>query len=142
MLGLVEGQYDRVVIDAPSGVRSIVCAALGEATHALVALCADPRSVRALSQTLRVIESVRQRSNRTLALAGIVLTRVDLERTSSPESEIIAKAWEVGVPVGHLGAEGAFATRRFAALAREVEDVISPANQPTEHHVDDPRPFF
>lgn len=161
MLGLVEAQYDRIVIDAPSGVRSLVCAALAEGTHALVALCADARSVRALSQTLRVIESVQKRDNPTLALAGIVLTRVDLERASSqsavgsmwegfdcvfestiPEREIIAKAWESGVPVGHLGAEGAFAARRFAALAREVEDVIAPANQPVEHHVDNPRPFF
>lgn len=161
LLGLVEAQFDFIVIDAPSGVRALVRAALAEGTHALVAVGADPRSVRALAQTLRVIESIRERENPNLALAGMVLTRVDLKCTSSqsavgsmwegfdcvfestiPESEIIAKAWEIGVPVGHMGAEGEFAARRFATLAREVEEVIAPANQAVEHNVDNPRPFF
>lgn len=161
MLGLVDGAFDRVVIDVPAGVRGMVRAALADSSHAIVAVEADPRSVRALSQSLRVIESVRAKDNARLALAGLVLTRVDLKRASSQdaigsiwegfdcvfestvaESEAIARAWDVGVPVGHLGTEGEAAARRFMALAQELESVIQPPTGAVETHGDDPRPFF
>ncbi|MFO0560397.1 MAG: ParA family protein [Polyangiales bacterium] len=161
MLGLVEGAFDRVVIDVPAGVRGVVRAALAECTHTVVAVEADPRSVRALSQSLRVIESVRARENPKLSLAGLVLTRVDLKRASSQdaigaiwegfdcvfestvaESEAIAKAWDRGVPVGHIGSDGDAAARRFTALAQELEAAIQPSNAAEEQQSDSTRPFF
>jgi cellulose biosynthesis protein BcsQ len=123
---------------------------------------AEPRSVRALAQSLRVIEAVRARDNPQLALAGLVLTRVDLMRASCQqatgalwegfdcvlesliaESDAIAKAWALGVPVGHIGAEGEAVARRFAALARELEESLqSSKSEAEQEHVDGIRPFF
>jgi chromosome partitioning protein len=161
MLGLVEDEFDRVVIDVPAGVRGVVRAALAECTHALVALEAAPRSVRALSQSLRVIESVRDRENPAISLAGIVLTRVDLGRESTQdaigamwegfdcvfesmvvESDAIATAWNLGVPVGHIGSKGAVAARRFIAVAQELEATIQRSNAVQEQCRDSIRPFF
>ncbi len=161
LLGLVEAEFDRVVIDAPSGVRSIVRNALADSTHTVVAVGAEARSVRALSQLLRVIESVREHENPALVLAGIALCRVELKRASAQaaigalwdgfecvfestiaESDLVARAWDSGVPVGHFGAEGEVVARRFASLAQEIEAVIQPANGAAEFNVDQPRPFL
>jgi chromosome partitioning protein len=161
ILGAAEQGFDRVVIDAPAGVGALARAGLAAADRAVLAVAADPLALRALSQALRVIESARAHENPRLSLLGIVLTRVDLRSARGqsaanalwdgfesvceavvPESEAIAEAAELGVPVGFIGARGAAAARRFEALADELEARRSSGQERTGDNDDGPRSFL
>lgn len=162
MLAHLEHDFDRIIVDAPSGTRAITRAALVESSHAAIVLGADSRSVRALSQTMRLIESVRAQDNAGLALSGIALSRVDLRRVSAQsavgalwdgfecvfestiaESDVVAKAADAGVPVTHWGVEGQPVARRFDALAQEIDATLhEPHRQGANAHDSQPRPFL
>lgn len=74
-LHLVQDEYDFCVVDTPPALGLLTVAALTAATDVIVTVQADPYSLRAMGQMLPTLESVRTRTNKTLNVAGILLTR-------------------------------------------------------------------
>jgi len=133
---------DIVVMDTPSGLGRVTCAALACADFVLLAFQTESLSLRSVGQALQVVEHVQAQRNPRLRLVGILPTLVERERQGShavlseiwngfpdaletivPRTETFARASALGVPVGFLGGEGgAPEARRFALLADEIEN--------------------
>lgn len=146
VLEAVEGGYDYLVLDAPSGMGPVTRTALQVAHWAMVPLQAEPIALRSLGQTLRVIDHVGREENPALRLLGILPTMVDLGKDPSlnvmsavwagfggvldtvvPRADAFATASEIGVPVSFLGGPRPPEARRYALLADEIEDRIQSA---------------
>ena len=141
-LSACDRNLDIVVMDTPSGLGRVTCAALACADFVLLAFQTESLSLRSVGQALQVVEHVQAKSNPRLRLAGILPTLVERERPGShavlseiwngfpdaletvvPRTEAFARASALGVPVGFLGGEaGAPEARRFALLADELEN--------------------
>jgi cellulose biosynthesis protein BcsQ len=106
-------------------------------------LQAEPLALRAFAQVLRVIEHVQRHENPDLRLLGILPTMVRLDRDTSlnvmgtvwsqlggvldtciPRADVFDTASELGLPVSFLAGRTPPEARRFALLAREVENLI------------------
>lgn len=143
VLAQVGRDADYVLLDTPSGLGPVTRAALAVAAWALLPLQAEPVALRAVGQTLRVLDHVQRHENPDLDLLGILPTMVQLGQESSlnvmgtvwagfggvmetvvPRTEVFARATELGIPVGFLGGPTPPEARRFALLADEIEDRI------------------
>lgn len=132
--------YDCIMFDTPSGLGLATRAALTLADFVLIPLQAEPLSLRTVSQTLRVIDHVRNSENSALQLLGILATMVKLEEESSlnvmrtvwsgfatifetfiPRADIFAAASNAGLPVAFLGGRIPTDSRRFETLVSEIE---------------------
>lgn len=140
ILNAVEGDADITILDTPSGLGPVTRSALSAAHWVLVPLQAEPVALRAVSQTLRVVDHVRSTDNPALRLLGILPTMVALGDDTSlnvmgslwtgfggvtdtviPRAEVFARSTEAGIPVGFLGGRMPPEARRFAMLADELE---------------------
>jgi chromosome partitioning protein len=145
---------DYLILDCPSGLGLVTRAGLAVATLALMPLQAEPLALRAFTQTLRVLDHVRQHENPELELLGVLPTMVELRREPSmnvmatiwahmdgvletviPRAEVFARASEAGVPVSFLAGATPPEARRFELLADELETTIANLKGPEE--VDD-----
>ncbi len=158
LLREVEGAFDRVLLDTPSGLGMITRGALRAARFVLLPFQASALSLRSISQALRVVEHVRSRENPALSLLGILPTMADRTADSSqeilvdiwtgfsgvldtviPRSEVFARGSREGVPIGFLGGPPSPEARRFDTLAAEVEGLLETLSPREDRHADRPQ---
>jgi len=139
----VLNEYDVILLDTPSGLGMVTTAALETATYAIVALQAEPLSLRSISQTLVLVEHLQKTKNPSLRLLGLLPTMVDYGNPASrnvhqtlvqslegvfdayiPRSQAFVTASEQGVPISFLAGKRTPEMNRFAMLADEVEQRI------------------
>ncbi|PKN24660.1 MAG: chromosome partitioning protein [Deltaproteobacteria bacterium HGW-Deltaproteobacteria-22] len=132
--------YDMILLDTPSGLGMVTTAALDTSGFAVVALQAEPLSLRSVSQTLALLERVQKTKNPNLKLLGLLPTMVDGGNPASksiyhtivqsfegvfeaytPRSALFLDASEKGVPVSFLGGPRTPEMKRFSMLASEIE---------------------
>jgi chromosome partitioning protein len=154
----VEGAFDLVLIDTPSGLGMITRGALRAARFVLLPFQASSLSLRSISQALRVVEHVKSFENPALALLGILPTMADRATeggqellvdiwtgfagvldTVIPHAEVFTRASRAGVPIGFLGGRPSPEVRRFDALAAEVEALLETLSPREDRHVDRPQ---
>jgi chromosome partitioning protein len=142
-LGKLDGAFELVVLDTPSGLGRITRAALALADFALVPVQGEALALRSIGQILEVIEHVRSAENPRLELLGLLPTMVQKSADPSmavllelwqgfggvletviPRAEVFAEASHTGLPVGLLGGAVSPEVRRFDLLAAEVEQAI------------------
>lgn len=138
-LAEVEGGFDVVLMDAPSGLGFATRAGLAVANWVLVPLQAEPLALRSIGQVLQVVEHVQQNENPGLKLLGVVPTMVNRRNEASmdvmlsvwtdfagvfettvPRSDVFLEASAQGVPVAFLAGAPSPEARRFDLLAEEV----------------------
>ena len=143
ILKAVEDKFKYVIIDTPSGLGTITRSALVESNFVLIPLQAEPLSLRSISQTLRVINHVREHENTALQLLGILATMVQLHQDASfqvmkaiwgslssvletyiPRADVFSIASEKGLPIAFLGGNYPPEALRFELLATEIESII------------------
>lgn len=143
VLDAVEDKFRYIIIDTPSGLGQITRAALSVSTHALLPLQAEPLALRTISQTLRVLQHVKENENPKLELLGILANMVQLKQdvsftimntvwsslsgvleTYMPRSDIFTLANEKGVPVAFLSGKYPSEAIRFESLASEIKSII------------------
>ena len=140
----LNGRFDFVIMDTPSGLGMVTRAALRVGTHLLIPLQAEPLALRSVSQVLRLMEHVQTAENQALKLLGILPTMVRLENDVSisvmntvwsglagvldtyiPEADIFVSASEAGIPVDFMSGKKRPEARRFERLAMEIELLIA-----------------
>lgn len=143
VLRALEGGFEVVIVDTPTGLGPITRAVLWAADFALVPVRAEPAGSRALDLTLAAIEHASTHANPRLQLLGIVPTMVRAaDRASAeavrglraaragvlhaevPASTLFAAAAERGLPLAVLGGPGSAEARCFDALGAECEDLM------------------
>lgn len=156
LLREVEGDFEVVILDTPSGLGMISRGALRAADSVLLPFQAATLSLRSLSQALRVVEHVRQQENPRLELLGILPTMAEREKDVSqdclvqvwtgfsgvfdtviPRSEAFARASHDGLPLGFLSGKKPPEARRFDALATEIEGILDSLSASQEDSHDD-----
>lgn len=154
----VEGAFDLVLLDTPSGMGMITRGALRAARFVLLPFQAASLSLRSISQALRVVEHVKTSENPDLALLGILPTMANRDVESSqeilvdiwtgfsgvldtaiPHAEVFARGSREGVPIGFLGGRPSPEVRRFDALAAEIEALLETLSPREDRHVDRPQ---
>ena len=158
LLKEVEGSFDMVIIDTPSGLGMITRGALRASTFVLLPFQASALSLRSISQGLRVVEHVKSAENPNLVLLGILPTMADRDNDTSqevlvdiwtgfagvldtviPQSDIFARASHEGLPVGFLSGPPSPEARRFTTLAAEVEGLTETMSPQEARHADRPQ---
>jgi len=131
----LEGEYDAIVIDSPSGFSLLALGVPMVATELIVPTRADYLSLESLAQFLRWYRDLRQSGQATAAVSGVLLTMVDYRRhatreivdiirvhnrrgvyrTEIPEDPRAGEAPSHGIPlVRYARSRGALAYERFA----------------------------
>jgi len=143
IIAAVDGMYQYVIIDSPSGLGMITRSALSVSNFVLLPLQAEALSLRSIQQTLRVITHVKENDNPKLQLLGILATMVQLHQDSSfnilktvwsslsgvletyiPRADVFALASDKGLPVAFLGGKYPPEALRFELLATEIKKII------------------
>ncbi len=146
----VLSQYDLIILDTPSGLGMVTTAALEASSFAVVALQAEPLSLRSIGQTLALVDRVQKTKNPNLKLLGLLPTMVDLANPASraihhtistsfdgvleaftPRSAQFIEASEKGIPLSFLGGRRTQEMNRFSSLAAELEGRIEELNGKT-----------
>lgn len=136
-------RYSFIIIDTPSGLGTIPRAALSISNFALLPMQAEPLAMRSISQTLRVLQHVREHENQELKLIGILATMVQMDNdvsfnimntlwgslsgvleTHIPRADVFALASEKGLPVAFLPGKYPPEAIRFELLATEIKGII------------------
>ena len=153
-LGRVEGGFDLVLLDTPSGLGLVTRGAFAAADFVIVPFAAETLALRSVSQVFRVLDHVRQAENPRLRLLGVLPTMVEKGRPLSlsilgeiwtgfgavfesivPRVETFHEAASKGLPVSFLPGPVSPEARRFELLAAEVEMQIhrlTPGSAPGE----------
>jgi len=143
ILDAVGEKFRYIIIDTPSGLGMVTRAALSVSDFALIPLQAEPLALRAISQTLRVLQHVKETENSDLELLGILATMVQLNKDVSfnimntvwaslsrvletyiPRADVFGVASEKGLPVAFLPGKYPPEAIRFELLATEIKGVI------------------
>lgn len=143
VIAAVENDFGYIIIDTPSGLGQITRAALSASSYALLPLQAEPMALRAVTQTLRVLQHVKEHENPALELLGILAVMVELSRDVSftimntawsslsgvletyiPRAEVFSQASEKGLPVAFLPGKYRPDAARFDILANEIKGLI------------------
>ncbi len=138
-------KFDLLIIDTPSGFNGATLGALKVSRYALCPLQSEPMAMRAASQLLEVIGSLREKGAE-VEFAGFVLTMLDLRnadslkvateawsefpaqavlQTTIPRDVIFHKASGSGVPVGLLSSKPPPIAGLFDQVAVELEQRMS-----------------
>jgi len=158
LLREVEGPFDVVILDTPSGMGMITRGALRAATFVLMPFQASALSLRSISQALRVVEHVKTTENPELLLLGILPTMAERDDEPSqeilidiwtgfegvmdtviPRSDIFARASRAGLPIGFLAGPPSAEARRFETLAAEVEGLMETMSPSEARNADRPQ---
>ncbi|RLB54570.1 MAG: chromosome partitioning protein [Deltaproteobacteria bacterium] len=140
----VEGGFDHVFIDTPSGLGMPTRAALATSDFALVPLQGEPLALRSVHQILRVIDHVKRNENERLELLGLLPTMVDRGNQASlevliqswrdlagvfetiiPRADVFLEASETGLPLAYLSGPKRPEARRFEMLANEISNLMN-----------------
>ncbi|MEZ4598229.1 MAG: ParA family protein [Syntrophotaleaceae bacterium] len=143
ILTTIGNRYRYIIIDTPSGLGPVTRAALAVSNYTLLPLQAEPLALRAISQTLRVLQHVKEEENEKLELLGILPTMVQLDRDVSfsvmnaawsslaavmetyiSRADIFHLASEKGLPVSFLPGKYPPEAMRFELLAAEIKTLI------------------
>ncbi len=143
ILAPLENEFRYIIIDTPSGLGMITRSALNASNFVLLPLQAEPLALRSISQTLRVINHIKEQENASLQLLGILATMVQLQQETSfqvmkvvwesltsvletyiPRADVFYAASEKGLPVTFLGGKYPPEALRFELLASEIENII------------------
>jgi chromosome partitioning protein len=143
ILDAVKDDFRYIIIDTPSGLGMITRAALSISDYVLIPLQAEPLALRAISQTLRVLQHVKENENPALELIGILATMVQLNKDVSfnimntvwaslsrvldtyiPRADVFGIASEKGLPIGFLPGKYPPEAIRFELLATEIKGII------------------
>ena len=76
-LGLLNGQFQNVVIDCPPALGLLTVNALVASTHLLIPIQSSYFALEGTDDLLETIEKVRQRPNPALKILGVVITMHD-----------------------------------------------------------------
>lgn len=71
----IQNAYDVIVLDLPPGLSLVTIMALTATTSAIIPVVADILSVKGLAQLYQIVETIQQKSNPSLRIMGILLTR-------------------------------------------------------------------
>lgn len=122
--------YSAIVIDTPPGLGILTINALTASTSVLIAAQADAYSMEGIGRLYRTIEAVRQFSNPSLDVAGILLTRytprVVLNRNVAEEMEKAAE--RVGTKVFRARIRECVAVREAQMMKRSIFDYAPRSN--------------
>jgi len=143
ILATVGDRFHYIIIDTPSGLGQITRKALAVSTHAILPLQAEPLALRTISQTLRVLQHVKENENPKLELLGILANMVQLKKdvsftimntvwatldgvleTFMPRSDTFTLASEKGLPIAFLAGKYPAEATRFEHLATEIKSII------------------
>ncbi len=143
LTGAIAQRFRYVVIDTPSGLGLVTRAALSVSNFALIPMQAEPLALRSISQTLRVLQHVREHENPNLNLLGILATMVQMNKdvsfnimnavwsslsgvleTHIPRADVFTVASEKGLPVAFLPGTYPPEAIRFELLATEIKGII------------------
>lgn len=143
ILSPLENEFQYIIIDTPSGLGMVTRSTMAVSNFVLLPLQSEPLALRSISQTLRVINHVREHENASLQLLGILATMVQLHHDTSfqvmkvvweslssvletyiPRADVFAVASEKGLPVAFLGGKYPPEAMRFELLASEIENII------------------
>ncbi len=143
ILAEIEGKFQYIIIDTPSGLGMVTRAAMSACNFVLLPLQAESLSLRSILQTLRVITHMKETENPELKLLGILATMVQLHQDASfnilktvwaslngvletyiPRADVFALASEKGLPVAFLGGKYPPEALRFEMLATEIKKII------------------
>ncbi len=158
IMAYAEGRFRYVIIDTPSGLGSVTRAALSVSDYTLLPLQAEPLALRAISQTLRVLQHVRENENPKLELLGILPTMVRLNsdvsfsvmsaawsslagvlETYISRADIFYAASEQGLPISFLSGKYPPEALRFELLASEIKTLIQNLDGSTGDEDDRPQ---
>lgn len=134
----LRGEFDVILLDAPSGYSTLALSVPLAADHLIVPIRADYLSLESLAHLLRWYRDRHKARKATAALSGVVLTMVDYRRqatrevvniirahnpqgvfrTEIPEDPRAAEAPSHGVPL--VGYARSKAARAYNELAREL----------------------
>jgi chromosome partitioning protein len=139
----VGDRFNYIIIDTPSGLGMITRAALSVSSFALLPMQAEPLALRSISQSLRVLQHVRENENHELKLLGILATMVQMDKdvsfnimntlwgslsgvleTHIPRADVFSIASEKGLPVAFLPGKYPPEAVRFELLATEIKGII------------------
>ena len=97
----ISQDYDYIVVDTPPGAGIMLYNALAAADYLIIPITADRYGLQGLSQLKETIEKIKEHSNQTLIIAGMLLIkhneRTNLSKTLSETLPDIAKAMETVV---------------------------------------------
>lgn len=151
--------YDVLVIDTPCGFSGITVGALRMATHVLSPIQAEPIALRAVTQLLELVASLREQ-NCSVEVVGFLVTMLQLRQNESygvaqevwerfperllfdahvPRDPIFLEANAAGVPVSLLRKPPPPVTHVFDLVAAELESRLGLAQQ---GETDGPQPFL
>ena len=83
--GLPRGRWDYLLLDCPPTLGLLTICALAAAQEVLVPVECHVMALQGLAQLSRIVEVVKERLNRKLAVSAILLCRVDRRTRHSPE---------------------------------------------------------
>ncbi len=154
----IEGSFDLVLLDTPSGTGAPSRAALNVSDFVLLPVQGEPLALRTIGQMLRVIEHVKQTDNPRLQLLGILPTMVERHKEASlnvlvaawrdlagvmdvviPRADVFSTASEAGLPLAYLGGRPCPEARRFELLASEVQTMLTQMEGEEGRNVERPR---
>lgn len=151
--------YELVVIDTPCGFGGITMGAMRVATHVLSPIQAEPIALRAMTQLLELVASLREQGL-SAEVVGFLVTMLQLRQNESysvaqevwerfpehllfdahvPRDPVFLEATAAGVPVALLRRPPPPVTHVFDLVAAELESRLGLA-QPRES--DGPQPFL
>ena len=88
----VQREYDFVVIDTPPSLSQLMTASLVAATHVIIPVSAAPMSHDGIDDFMNTFKRVQARSNKELALLGIVTTLFDVRLGVNGEVHELTKS--------------------------------------------------
>lgn len=143
VIASVEKRFRYIIIDTPSGLGMGTRAALSVSNFVLLPLQAESLALRSISQTLRVVQHVKEHENPNLELLGILATMVQLKKDVSfnimktvweslsgvlenylPRADVFSVASEKGLPVAFLPGQYSPEAVRFQLLVTEIKGII------------------
>lgn len=145
-LARVPGEYALAILDAPPGLGVLAVGALAAAARVLVPVQANPLALGGLAGMLQALDTIRERLNPRLELAGILLTMLDRRTSLAREVEedlrrrfgakVLAAAIRRTVKLEEAAGHGApilaydpgsTGTEDYRALAAELAGAAAPA---------------
>lgn len=112
----IKNDYDLIVLDLPPGLGIITLNALTASDCAIIPATADILSIKGLDDIHQLVEAVREDSNPSLYIAGVLLTRWNNRSVVSRDlTDVIDEAAE------HIGTKVFKAKIREAVAVREAQ---------------------
>lgn len=126
----IAASYDYCIIDTPPALGILTANALTASDTAVIPAQADIFSLEGISQLAQTIQAIRQYSNPSLTLSGILLTRFNARATLSRDIREAAQdaAEALGTRVFDATIREGIAVKEAQAMGRSVYEYAPRAN--------------